>query len=95
MEERGCRCWMRMNNVQLGRKIHKDAHGAKEMQLELSQQIFICDDVKGDFDKYRKIGDGIYGMKMLKQKMREKMEGSSETPGGAVETIEKLKLNSS
>ena len=27
--------------------IHKDAHGAKKMQLELSRQLFYCDDVKG------------------------------------------------
>ena len=38
--------------------------------------------VKVDFDKDSKIGDGIYGMKMLKQNMREKLEGSVETPGG-------------
>ena len=28
---------------------HKDAHGAKEMQLELSQQMFNFDDVRVNF----------------------------------------------
>ena len=50
----------------LKKKLHKDAHGAKGMQLKLSQQLFNCDDVKGDFDEDRKIGDGICGMKMLR-----------------------------
>ena len=50
--------------------LHKDAHGAKEMQLKLSQQMFNCNDVKGGFDEDREIGDGICGMKMLKQKIR-------------------------
>ena len=27
-------------------------------------------------------------MKMLKQNMREKLEGSAETPGGVAETVE-------
>ena len=26
--------------------MHKDAHGSKEMQLELSQKLFNCDDAK-------------------------------------------------
>ena len=42
------------------------------MQLELSQQLFKRDDVKGDFDKDRKTGDGICGMNKLKQNTREK-----------------------
>ena len=42
------------------------------MQLELSRQLFYCDDVKVFFDKDRNIGDGIFGMKMLKQKTRER-----------------------
>ena len=42
------------------------------MHLRLSQQLFNCDDVKGVFDEDSKIGDGICGMKMLKQNMREK-----------------------
>ena len=54
------------------KKLHKDAHGTKRTQLKLSKQMFNCDDVKGVFDKDRKIDDGICGMKMLKQKMREK-----------------------
>ena len=33
------------------KKMHKDAHGAKEMQLELSHQLFSCYDVKGGFDE--------------------------------------------
>ena len=45
------------------------------MQLELSQQMFNCDDVKGGFEKDREIGDGICGIKILKKKMREKLEG--------------------
>ena len=76
-------------------KLHRNAHGAKEIKLELSQQLFNCDDVKGDFDKYRKIGDRICGMKMWKLSMREKLEGSEETPGGAAETFEESQLNSS
>ena len=36
------------DNGAISRKqLHKDAHGAKEMQLELSRQMFYCDDVKG------------------------------------------------
>ena len=53
------------------KKMHKDEHGAKEMQLKLSHQLFNCDDAKGYFDEDRKIGYGICGMKMLKQKTRE------------------------
>ena len=45
------------------------------MLLKLSHQLFNYDDVKGDFGEYKKIGDGICGMKMLKQNMREKLEG--------------------
>ena len=54
------------------KNLHKDAHGAKEMQLELSWQLLYCDDVKGGFEKYRNIGDGICGIKMLKQNMKER-----------------------
>ena len=32
----------------------------------------ICDDAKGGFDKDREIGDGIFGMNISKQSMREK-----------------------
>ena len=39
--------------------MHKYAHGAKEMQLELSRKMFYCDDVKVFFDKDRNIGGGI------------------------------------
>ena len=42
------------------------------MQLELSQQLFYFDDEKRFFDKDRNIGDGICGMNILKQKMRER-----------------------
>ena len=35
------------------KKLHKDAHGAKELQLELSQQLFYCDDVKGGLKNKR------------------------------------------
>ena len=48
---------------------HKYAHGAKEMQIDLSKQLFNCDDMKMDFDEDLKNGDGICGMKMLKQNM--------------------------
>ena len=58
------------------------------MQLELSQQLCNCDDVKGRVDKDRKIGDGIFGMNILKQNMREKLQGSAEPLGGAAETVE-------
>ena len=58
------------NGAISGGKLHKDAHGAKEMQLELSRQLFYCDDVKGGFDKDRIIGDVICGIKMLKQNMK-------------------------
>ena len=61
------------DNDEISREnFHKDAHGAKEMQLELSRQMFYCDDVKGGFEKYRNIGDGICGINMLKQKMKER-----------------------
>ena len=49
----------------LKEKNHKDAHGAKEMQLKVSHQLFICDDVKVFFNKNRNIGDDICG-KLLK-----------------------------
>ena len=52
--------------------MHKDTHGAMGMQLELSHQLFNCDDVKVDFEEDSKIGDGICGMKMLKGNLREK-----------------------
>ena len=42
------------------------------MQLELSQKLLNFDDVKGGFEKDRKIGGVICSMKMLKKKMREK-----------------------
>ena len=42
------------------------------MQLDLSQQFFICNNLKGGFEEDRKIGDGICGMKMLKPNTREK-----------------------
>ena len=74
--------------------MRKDAHDAKEMQLKLSQQLFNCDDTKGSFDEDRKIGDGVCGKKMLKQKTRKKLEKSAETLGGSSETVEKSKLNS-
>ena len=50
-------------------ELHKYAHGAKEIQLELSQQLFNCDDVKGGVDEEMKFCDGICGAKMLKQNM--------------------------
>ena len=55
----------------LKKKLHKDAHGAEERQLKLSQLLFNCDGVKGGFDEDRTIGHGICGMKVLKQNMRE------------------------
>ena len=33
---------------------------------------FYCDDVKGGFEKYKNIGDGICGIIMLKQNMKER-----------------------
>ena len=60
--------------------MHKDAHGAKEMQLELSRKLFNCYDVKGDFDKDRNIGDGICGMKRLKQNTRERKWNDKQKP---------------
>ena len=57
------------------------------MNLDLSHNLFNCDDVKGGFYKDSKIGDWVCGMKMLKQKMREKKEGSSKTPVGVAETV--------
>ena len=50
------------------------------MKLELSQKLFNCDDMKGDFDKDKKIGDGICGMKMLKQNTRKKTLKISRNP---------------
>ena len=61
--------WQRCNFKE---KLHKYAYGAKEMQLELSQQLFYFDDMKGVFDKDRNIVDGICGIKMLKQNTRER-----------------------
>ena len=57
------------------------------MNLDLSHNLFNCDDLKGGFDEDSKIGDWVCGMKMLKQKMREKKEGSSKTPVGVAETV--------
>ena len=39
------------NGVISKKKLPKCAHGAKEMQLELSRQLFYCDDVKVGLDK--------------------------------------------
>ena len=50
------------------------------MQFELSHQLFNCDDVKEGFDKDSKIGDVIFGMKMLKQKMIEKNWKDQQKP---------------
>ena len=66
------------------------------MQLELSQQLFNCDDAKGGFDKDRTIGDGICGMKILKQKTREKNWKDQQKPREEQQKpLEKPKLNSS
>ena len=46
----------------LKKKMYKDAYSAKEMQLNLSQQIFNCYDAKVYFDEDSNIGDGICGM---------------------------------
>ena len=54
------------------KKMHKDEHGAKEMQLKLSHQLFYFYDMKGGFDKDRNIGDEICGIKVLKQNTRER-----------------------
>ena len=76
--------------------MHKDAHGAKEMQLELSQQLFSCDDMKVFFDKYRIIGDGICGIKMSKQNMRERNWRDQKKPQqDEQKPLKKLWLNSS
>ena len=41
-----------MTKVQIKMKqLHKDAHDTKEIHFDLSQQLFNCDDVKGNFDK--------------------------------------------
>ena len=48
------------------KKMHKDAHGAKEMQLELSQQLFNFNGVKRGFAEERKISNDICDMMMLK-----------------------------
>ena len=71
--------------------LHKDAHGAKEMQLELSHQLFNCDYVRGDSDKDSNTGDVTFGVKMLKQKTRGKnWKDHQKTPGGATETVLKI-----
>ena len=75
--------------------MHKYAHGAKEMQLELSQKLFNFYYVKKVFDKYRKVVDGICGMKTPKKNTREKLEGSAETLRGAAENVEKKEAKSS
>ena len=78
------------------KKLHKDAHGAKEMQLELSRQLLYCDDVKGGFEKYRNIGDSIYGITMLKQNMKERKRKYQQKPReDEQKPLKKLWLNSS
>ena len=59
-------------------KLHKDT--PEEMPLELSQHLFISNDVKGGFDEERKISDGIYGMNMLKKTMREENWTDQQKP---------------
>ena len=60
--------------------LHKDAHGAKKVKLGLSHQLFNCDDLKVDFEKDSKIGDEIFGMKVLKPNMRENTVKISRNP---------------
>ena len=50
------------------------------MQLELSRQLFYCDDVNGGFDKDSNIGDGICVMKMSKQNMRDRNWKDQQKP---------------
>ena len=66
------------------------------MQLELSRQLFYCDDVKGGFEKYKNIGDGICGINMLKQKMKERTCKYQQKPqDDEPKPLKKLWLNSS
>ena len=66
------------------------------MQLELSQQIFYFDDMKGGFYKDRNIGDGIFGIKMLKQNTRENNWKDQKKPWeGEQKLLKQLWLNSS
>ena len=60
------------------------------MQLNLSQKLFNCDDVKEDFDGDRKVGDGICGMKMLKQNTREKSGKDQQKPLKKLKTVQKM-----
>ena len=41
------------------KKLHKDAHGAKQMQLELSWQQLYCDDMKGGLKDTRTLVMGF------------------------------------
>ena len=66
------------------------------MQLELLWQMFYCDDVKGFFDKYRNIGDGICGIKMLKKNMKGRTWKDQQKPReDDQKPLKKLGINSS
>ena len=58
--------------------------------------FFYCDDVKRGFEKYRNIGDGICGIKMLKQNMKERNLKDQQKPReDEQKPLKKLWLNSS
>ena len=66
------------------------------MQLALLQQLFYCDGMKGGFDKDRNIVDGICGIKMLKQNMRERnWKYQQKHQEDEQKPLKKLWLNSS
>ena len=60
------------------------------MYLELSQQLFICDDMQVFIDEYRKIGNGICGIKMLKLNTKEKNVSISRNPRRSIKNYGKF-----
>ena len=73
--------------------MHKDAYGAKEMKIKLSQKLFNCNDMKGGFDEDRKIGDGICGLNILNQKTRENTGRIIRNPRRSSRNFWKPELN--
>ena len=58
--------------------------------------FFIVMMLRGGFEKYRNIGDGIFGIKMLKQKMKERTWNYQQKPQeDEPKPLKKLWLNSS
>ena len=80
-------------SANMRKKMHKDAYGAKEMKIKLSQKLFNCNDMKGGFDEDRKIGDGICGLNILNQKTRENTGRIIRNPRRSSRNFWKPELN--